>query len=213
LSILLCATASAALKWEQTQIELRPALGDKEAVGHFKYQNAGDQPVRIKSVRTSCGCTAAQTQKDEIAPGESGEITATFKIGGRTGTQIKSVTVETDDPAQATTTLLLKAVIPQALEIKPTVVFWQMGEASKAKSVVVKANKDAPVTQLKVTPSSQDFETKVEKVREGEYRIDISPKDTSREMAARITILPENSRTPFFVTALVKKATVSSVAP
>ena len=84
-SIFLSVTARAELKWEQTQVELHPDVGDKEAVGHFKYENTGDKPVRFKSIRTSCGCTVAQTQKEEVPPGEKGEITATLKIGGRTG--------------------------------------------------------------------------------------------------------------------------------
>jgi len=120
LSVVLCLTARAGLKWDQTSIELHPAAADKQAIGHFKYQNTGDKPVRFKSVRTSCGCTAAQTQKEEVPAGEKGEITATFNIGERTGTQVKTVTVETDDPANVTTVLTLKAVIPQQLEITPT---------------------------------------------------------------------------------------------
>ncbi|MEY2526324.1 MAG: hypothetical protein QOE73_1095, partial [Verrucomicrobiota bacterium] len=111
LSILFSAGAHAELKWEQTQIELHPAVGDKEAVGHFKYKNTGDKPVRIKSVKSSCGCTTAQTQKDQVGPGESGEITATFKIGDRTGTQVKSVSVETDDPVHSSIGLVLRTVI------------------------------------------------------------------------------------------------------
>ncbi len=58
-------------------------------------------------------------KKNDVAPGEKGEVTATFKIGGRTGVQQKTVTVETDDPAEPTTNLLLKAVIEQAVEIQP----------------------------------------------------------------------------------------------
>lgn len=205
LSSLLCVAARAELKWEQTQIELHPAVGDKEAVGHFKYKNAGDTPVRIKSVKTSCGCTAAQSQKDQIAPGESGEITATFKIGGRTGTQVKSVTVETDDPAQPVTALMLKAVIPQSLEIKPALVFWKVGEPATAKRITVKGGKDLPVGTLNVTSSNQDFQTKVGKAGDV-FQIDVRPRDTSREMTATLNILPENSRTPFHATARVIKA-------
>src|SRR5713226_7664848 len=156
LSIFVCFIARAELKWEQTQVELHPAVGDKEAIGHFKYQNTGDKPVRFKSVRSSCGCTTAQTQKEEVPPGEKGEITATFKIGGRTGTQVKAVTVDTDDPAHAVTVLTLKAVIPTQLEITPTFVFWGQGEAPKPKTIVVRAAKDFPVKHLKVTSSSTD---------------------------------------------------------
>jgi hypothetical protein len=203
LSIVICAAARAELKWEQIAVELHPAAGDKEAVGHFKYQNTGSKPVRFKSVHTSCGCTAAQTQKDEVPPGEKGEITATFKIGDRTGTQVKTVTVDTDDPVNATTVLTLKAVIPQELEINPSFVFWGQGEVPKPKTIVVRAGKNFPVKQLKVTSSSPDFETKVEQTGNGQFKIDIQPRDTSRNMAATLTIQPEGSSKAFYAMARV----------
>ena len=206
LSIVICAAARAELKWEQTAVELHPAAGDKEAIGHFKYQNTGSKPVRFKSVHTSCGCTAAQTQKDEVPPGEKGEITATFKIGDRTGTQVKTVTVDTDDPVNAMTVLTLKAVIPQELEINPSFVFWGQGEVPKPKTIVVRAGKDFPVKQLKVTSSSPDFETKVEQTGNGQFKIDIQPRDTSRNMAATLTIQPEGSSKTFYAMARVTNA-------
>jgi len=206
LSIFVCAIARAELKWEQTAVELHPTPGDKEAVGHFKYQNTGSQPVRFKSVHTSCGCTAAQSQKDEVPPGEKGEITATFKIGDRTGTQVKTVTVQTDDPMNATTVLTLKAVIPQQLEINPTFVFWGQGEALKPKSIVVRASKDFPVKQLRVTSSSPDFQTKVEQTGNGQFKIDIQPRDTSRNMDATLIIQPESSTKTFYAKARVTNA-------
>jgi hypothetical protein len=206
LSIIICATARAELKWEQTAVELHPTPGENEAVGHFKYQNAGSQPVRFKSVHTSCGCTAAQSQKDEVPPGEKGEITATFKIGDRTGTQVKTVTVQTDDPVNATTVLTLKAVIPQQLEINPTFVFWGQGEALKPKSIVVRASKEFPVKQLRVTSSSPDFQTKVEQTGNGQFKIDIQPRDTSRNMDATLIIQPESSTKTFYAKARVTNA-------
>src|SRR5438046_4315351 len=142
LSMIMCLGARAELKWEQTTVELHPAPNDKQAIGHFKYQNTGKTPVHFKSVHASCGCTTAQTQKEEVMPGDKGEITATFNIGDRTGTQIKTVTVETDDPASTTTVLTLKAVIPQQLAITPTFVFWQQGEAPNRKTIGVSAAKD-----------------------------------------------------------------------
>jgi hypothetical protein len=206
LSIVICAAARAELKWEEIAVELHPAAGDKEAIGHFKYQNTGSKPVRFKSVHTSCGCTAAQTQKDEVPPGEKGEITATFKIGDRTGTQVKTVTVDTDDPVNATTVLTLKAVIPQELEINPSFVFWGQGEAPKPKTIVVRAGKDFSIKQLKVTSSSPDFETKVAETGKGQFKIDVQPHDTSRNMAATLTIQSEGSPKTFYAMARVTNA-------
>jgi hypothetical protein len=213
LSILLCAAARAELKWEQTQIELHPGVGDKEAVGHFKYKNTGDKAIHVKSVRTSCGCTAAQSQKDQVGPGESGEITATFKIGDRTGTQVKSVTVETDDPMHASTVLTLKAVIAQMLEIQPPFVYWQSGEAPKAKTVSVKAGKDFAVKELKLSPTSPGFEANVKKIGDGEFKIDIQPHDTAHMVATTFVVQPDDSDKKFYVTARVMTSTPAPAPP
>ena len=45
LSIITCLGARAELKWEQTSVDLHPSPTDKQAVGHFKYQNVGKTPV------------------------------------------------------------------------------------------------------------------------------------------------------------------------
>src|SRR6266545_7503512 len=206
LSIVVCVTAHAELKWDQTMVELHPATADKQAIGHFKYQNTGSKPVRFKSVRTSCGCTAAQSQKEEVPPGEKGEITATFNIGERTGTQVKTVTVETDDPANVTTVLTLKAVIPQQLEITPTFVFWGQGEEAKSKTIVVRAAKDFPVKHLKVTSSSPDFQTKVEETGNGQFKIDVKPQETNKQTDSTLTIQPEDSQKIFYATARITNA-------
>ncbi len=205
LSLLLAATARAEMKWEQTSIELHPTLSDKQAVAHFKYQNTGPQPVRFKSVHASCGCTTAQTQKDVVQAGEKGEITATFNIGDRTGTQTKTVTVQTDDPdpQKANITLVLKAVIPQGVEVSPTFLFWQSGEAPKPKTITVKPAKEFPVKGIKATSSSPDFQAKVEKQSNGEYKISVQPKDTSHMVNAALTIQPEDSSKIFYANVRV----------
>src|SRR5215213_7730079 len=156
-------TAHAQLTWEQQEIQLNPKAGDKEAVANFKYQNKTSKPIKITSVKSSCGCTVASLKKDVVEPGEKGEVTATFNIGGRTGMQQKNVTVETDDPAQPTLNLVLKANIAQPVEIQPTFVYWEKGEAPKAKTVKVKAAKDVNITKLDVTSSTPDFSATVEK--------------------------------------------------
>src|SRR5213082_3938997 len=187
--------ARAELKWEQTSVDLKPALGDKQAVAHFKYENVGNTPVHFKSVHASCGCTTAQTQNEQVAPGEKGEITATFNIGGRTGTQVKTVTVQTDDPdpAHAITPLTLKAIIPQLLELQPMFVTWQSGEEPKAKFITAKANKDAGITKLDVVSSVPDFTTKVDPgSAPNEFRISVQPKDTGKPTYTTLTIKPDS---------------------
>jgi Protein of unknown function (DUF1573) len=193
--IALAEGARAELKWEQTSVELHPTFSDKQAVAHFKYENVGKTPVHFESVHASCGCTTAQTQKDEVPPGEKGEITATFNIGGRTGTQIKTVTVQTDDPdpAHATTQLTLKTVIPQLLELQPMFVIWQSGEEPKPKVITARANKDAGITKLDVVSSAPDFTTRVDPGSSpNEFRISVQPKDTGKPTYTTLTVKPNS---------------------
>jgi hypothetical protein len=208
LSIVICFSARAELKWEQTTLELHPTAADKQAVGHFKYQNAGKTPVRFKSVHASCGCTTAQTQKDEVPPGGTGEITATFNIGDRTGLQVKTVTVETEDPTNPKTVLTLRTIIPQQLEISPTFVFWKQGEKPDPKTITVKVGKDFIVKHIKVTSSSPDFQTKVEDNGKGEFKIDVQPHETNNVIASTLTIQPEDSQKVFYATARITNSPI-----
>src|SRR5881398_2938605 len=206
LSFIFCLAARAELKWEQTAVELHPARGDKQAIGHFKYQNAGKTPIHFKSVHASCGCTAAQSQKDQAGPGENGEITATFNIGDRTGTQVKTVTVETDEAANQKTVLTLKTIIPQQLELNPTFVFWKQGDKPEPKTITVKAGKEFTVKHIKVTSSSPDFQTKVEEKGNGEFQIDVQPQETKNLIASTLTIQPDDSQKVFYATARITNA-------
>src|SRR5947208_13528686 len=186
-------SARAELKWEQSSVDLRPAFNDKQAVAHFKYENVGNTPVHFKSVHASCGCTTAQTQNEQVAPGQKGEITAIFNIGGRTGTQVKTVTVQTDDPERSTIVLTLKAVITPLVEFQPTLVYWQNGEEPKPKIITAKANKDAAIKKLDVSSSSPDFTAKVDAgSAPNEFRISVQPRDTANADYATLSIKPDS---------------------
>ncbi len=72
-----------------------------EAVTHvFKFSNTGTAPLVISDIRTSCGCTTPQYTRDPVAPGQEGEITVRFDSAGKSGKQIKNITVFTNTPAK-----------------------------------------------------------------------------------------------------------------
>ncbi|MFZ4763511.1 MAG: DUF1573 domain-containing protein [Roseimicrobium sp.] len=54
----------------------RPEATTTEAT--FAFTNSGTEPVSIRSVRTSCGCTVADASTKTYAPGEGGQIKVTF---------------------------------------------------------------------------------------------------------------------------------------
>ena len=197
LLLTVAASAPAALTWESKEADLHPSISDKTAVAHFKYKNAGDKPVKITSVHASCGCTTAALAKEVVAPNETGEITATFNIGGRAGVQTKTITVVTDDQPDQPTILKLTATIPQLLQVKPIFLFWSAKDELKPKTITVDIGGDYPVTKLDVTSTDKSISTKVEPVPEKkEFKIIVKPTESGRPINAALKIEPDYPKDP-----------------
>lgn len=45
----------------------------------FRYQNIAPEPLLLQTVRTTCGCTAAEWTQEPVAPGETGEVVIEFE--------------------------------------------------------------------------------------------------------------------------------------
>lgn len=74
-----------------------------EIVTHtFKFKNTGDEPLILKDVKASCGCTAPSWSRTPIAPGKNGEIEVRFdtkgrgQVGGKPESKRITVTANTD---------------------------------------------------------------------------------------------------------------------
>jgi hypothetical protein len=125
--------------------------------------------------------------------------------------QVKTVTVDTDDPQKPQTILTLKATIAQLLELQPALVLWQAGEDPKAKTIVAKADKSAAIKKLEVTSSSPDFTAKVEPgAAAGEFRISVQPRDTSHQVNAVLSVKADGSPKVYTVTARVMPPTTAA---
>lgn len=67
------------------------------AVKHlFKFKNVGTDTLKITQVKTSCGCTAAESSKI-IAPQKDGQIEVTYNTGANMGKVSKTVYVFSND--------------------------------------------------------------------------------------------------------------------
>lgn len=61
----------------------------------FKFTNTGKTPLKIESVKSSCGCTIPSYPKEEIMPGESNVIEVKYNTN-RAGRFSKSVSIFTN---------------------------------------------------------------------------------------------------------------------
>ena len=83
----------------------------EKAIHIFRIINIGDEPLRIKQVMASCGCTATALSKKIVLPGEEGEIKVVFNSSGRVGEFEKNVRVVTNDPKKPETMLKIRGTV------------------------------------------------------------------------------------------------------
>ncbi|MBX3239582.1 MAG: DUF1573 domain-containing protein [Chitinophagaceae bacterium] len=62
----------------------------------FRFKNTGSNPLVIKDVRPSCGCTLAEKPEAPVAPGKEGIIKTKFDTKGRIGNNHKTIVVDTN---------------------------------------------------------------------------------------------------------------------
>lgn len=180
--------ALAKLQWAtftQNQIA-QPTEAEVSAV--YAFTNQGASPVSIVSIKSSCGCTTAALEKRTYAPGESGEIVASLKIGSRQGVQKNTITVSTDDGAEPVV-LTMETTIPQVLILRPVFVIWHLGGAADSKSISIKTGIKDPVRIVSARSDNENVAVEVETLAEGrEYRLNLYPLSTDEAVKARITV-------------------------
>ncbi|MDR1459982.1 MAG: DUF1573 domain-containing protein, partial [Bacteroidales bacterium] len=76
-----------------------------EVAHNYIITNIGKSTLHIRKLRQSCGCTVVNPEKNDLEPGESTEIRAVFRTHGKTGKQMRTIDVITNDPSQPKITL------------------------------------------------------------------------------------------------------------
>ncbi|MEO0795781.1 MAG: DUF1573 domain-containing protein [Verrucomicrobiota bacterium] len=174
--------ASANLVFETTRVDHQAETTDKEYVAVFPFANEGSEPVTIRSIKTSCGCTTPKLDKKTYQPGESGEITATFEFGSRTGHQSKIVTVITDEEKPEVFKLRLSVEIPVIMQMNPRILNWKKGEELSPKEMLITLFDTGVLEVAHPYPKGFEFNILPVEGKENEYRLQFTP---TTEEAAR----------------------------
>lgn len=122
---LICLSARPALAAPQILVEKQDFdfgetfEGEKVAYT-FRFQNAGDQPLIIDRVRSSCGCTAALLSAKNVAAGEVAELKATFDSTQFSGAVVKTIYLYSNDPRQPVTEFHLRGTVTRGAVFAPS---------------------------------------------------------------------------------------------
>lgn len=87
----------AELRLEPASIDFGRARQEKKLQAKVKLTNDGKKPLTILRVATSCNCTAATPQRNELPPGESTEMEVSFETRSYQGEVKRTVMVETSE--------------------------------------------------------------------------------------------------------------------
>lgn len=80
------AAGSAAMRFAESSIDAgRIGEDDTPPSYRFTWRNAGDKPLVVTHVRTTCGCAAPTWSREPVRPGEEGSLTITYHPKGHPG--------------------------------------------------------------------------------------------------------------------------------
>lgn len=89
----------------------------------FELRNTGDTMLRISSVKSSCGCTAAVVSESDVSPGGEARVLATLDTGRLAGRTTKVLSVYSDDPQLPVAALTLTGEVLADLVLSPNPVY------------------------------------------------------------------------------------------
>ncbi len=184
-----------------------------ETVSHtFVLSNSGGDLLKISNVQASCGCTAAAPEKNELAPGESTNLTVKFNSTGRMGAQKKTVRIYSNDPQSPEMMITITGTIVLPTETSsaaPTIYFpetqhdfGKVNEGDKVDYTFKFSNKGSSSLLIKDIKTScgctaallsQDNLTPGQ---EGTLKVELDTKNRSGKMSRTITVNSNDPKDP-----------------
>lgn len=177
--------------------------------GTFTFTNVGDGILKVEKPSTSCGCTVAGVKPDSLKPGEKGELVFTLRVAGMRGHAEKSITVPSNDPANPSMRLTVKADVKQIFEVDPQQVMIGDIRPGAITNVTLKVRrtdgKDLSIT--KTEGSSNNVRVRVlpqegENKQGAELAVEFESEGTPRRFNEQVRVFADDAAQPVAVVGL-----------
>ena len=132
----------------------------------FRFKNNGDELLEITSVSSSCGCTAALLSSKRIAPGDMGEIKATFDSSRFRGAVSKTISMKTNSPDHSQVQFKLKGIVKELLSISTNRISWNWATSglTAQSTVVIKNQSQQKIVLQEATSTSPQVTAVLDKL-------------------------------------------------
>jgi hypothetical protein len=130
--------------------------------------NDGTDTLTISNVSASCGCTGTLMSKDHIAPHDSGFLSVSFDTKKAIGDSKKSISLESNDPANKKVRITFTAHVVPILDIDSDYLYFQGKEGSPiTQEMTVKNPASQPISIVSVTSSLDNLSVKIQETTLG----------------------------------------------
>ena len=142
----------------------------------IELKNIGDAPLKILNIKSSCGCTAAEPSKRELAPGETDTMTVTYDTNKNTKLVKQTITLQTNDPVEPEIQFELRGEVWNVFDAQPNAAlsFGRVQPTSKKSKAIILTNnlKEKVTPKLGPIPPGAPFDVKLVEVEPGmKYRL------------------------------------------
>ncbi|MEJ2201238.1 MAG: DUF1573 domain-containing protein [Desulfuromonadaceae bacterium] len=179
-------------------------IAQGEKVSHtFRFQNAGDEPLMVDRVRSSCGCTAALLSAKIVAAGDVAEIQTTFDSSRFNGAVKKTIYLYANDPHQPVTEFHIRGTVNPEILMTPHRLDIQDLVAGETREVVVRLTNQGTqplqLSKLKTTTPVLAAELSAQKIPVGgevSLHIRVTPKEGSKRLSGYVLMRTSSSHVP-----------------
>jgi hypothetical protein len=136
----------------------------------FVLKNIGDQVINVKRVKSSCGCVEVKLSRKSLLSGEEANVTVKYIGRPLTSKEVLQVWVETNDPKNPVTTLVMTGQVELQVFWHPrTVSFFceQKDTADKSATVEVVTDFVDKFALEEVSTSSEKISVSTDKNSKG----------------------------------------------
>lgn len=84
----------------------------EQVMTYFRYENTGEAPLLISTIKAGCGCTVPEWNKKPVEPGDVDDIKVIFDSSGKNGNQNIRISVNSN-ARNPVMTLIIKGIVSQ----------------------------------------------------------------------------------------------------
>lgn len=158
-------------------------------VAEFPFKNETTEPVLIKEMKSSCGCSTPAVKSQTIPAGGQGVLKVAYAPENRLGVQNIQVIVRTDEPKAGAALLNLRVNIQPAVSATPRLVQWAKGDGAISRVIDIKQLGKAAVRLAEPMLHDDSLNAELKPGAEaGTWQLKLTPKSVETSFTTKVEI-------------------------